>query len=169
MAMTSPTKGILEVNDELCVMLGYERSELLKKTWAEMTHQDDLAADVTQFDRVTAGEIDGYTLDKRWIRKDGRVIDTIMSAKCLRRADGSVDYFVGLVQDITERKRSEEALRAAHAQLAHMARVSTMGELAASIAHEVNQPLTAIVAHGDAGMRWLSQVPPSTDEARNAM
>jgi PAS domain S-box-containing protein len=169
MAMTSPTKGILEVNDELCSILGYERSELLQKSWAEMTHLDDLAADVAQFNRVLAGETDGYTLDKKWIRKDGRVIDTIMSAKCLRRADGSVDYFVGLVQDITERNRSEEALRAAHAELAHMARVSTMGELAASIAHEVNQPLTAIVAYGDAGMRWLSQVPPNTDEARNAM
>jgi PAS domain S-box-containing protein len=169
MAMTSPTKGILEVNDELCSILGYERSELLKKSWAEMTNLDDLAADVAQFNRVLAGETDGYTLDKKCIRKDGRVIDTIMSAKCLRRADGSVDYFVGLVQDITERKRSEEALRAAQAELAHMARVSTMGELAASIAHEVNQPLTAIVANGDAGMRWLSQVPPNTDEARNAM
>ncbi len=166
MAMTSPTKGILEVNDELCVMLGYERSELLKKTWAEMTHQDDLAADVTQFDRVTAGEIDGYTLDKRWIRKDGRVIDTIMSAKCLRRADGSVDYFVGLVQDITERKRSEEALRAAQAQLAHMARVTTMGELTSSIAHEVNQPLAAVVTNGDACLRWLGNDPPNLDKAR---
>ena len=166
MAMTSPTKGILEVNDELCVMLGYERSELLKKTWAEMTHQDDLAADVTPFDRVTAGEIDGYTLDKRWIRKDGRVIDTIMSAKCLRRADGSVDYFVGLVQDITERKRSEEALRAAQAQLAHMARVTTMGELTSSIAHEVNQPLAAVVTNGDACLRWLGNDPPNLDKAR---
>jgi PAS domain S-box-containing protein len=111
MAMTSPTKGILEVNDELCRILGYERSELLQKSWAEMTHPDDLAADVAQFNRVMAGEIDGYALDKRWIRKDGRVIDTIMAAKCLRRADGSVDYFVGLVQDITERQRAEEALR----------------------------------------------------------
>ena len=166
MAMTSPAKGILEVNDELCVMLGYERSELLKKTWAEMTYQDDLAADVTQFDRVTAGEIDGYTLDKRWIRKDGRVIDTIMSAKCLRRADGSVDYFVGLVQDITERKRSEEALRAAQAQLAHMARVTTMGELTSSIAHEVNQPLAAVVTNGDACLRWLGNDPPNLDKAR---
>jgi PAS domain S-box-containing protein len=166
MAMTSPTKGILEVNDELCVMLGYERSELLKKTWAEMTYQDDLAADVTQLDRVTAGEIDGYTLDKRWIRKDGRVIDTIMSAKCLRRADGSVDYFVGLVQDITERKRSEEALRAAQAQLAHMARVTTMGELTSSIAHEVNQPLAAVVTNGDACLRWLGNDPPNLDKAR---
>jgi len=166
MAMTSPAKGILEVNDELCVMLGYERSELMKKTWAEMTHQDDLAADVAQFDRVTAGEIDGYTLDKRWIRKDGRVIDTIMSAKCLRRADGSVDYFVGLVQDITERKRSEEALRAAQAQLAHVARVTTMGELTSSIAHEVNQPLAAVVTNGDACLRWLGNDPPNLDKAR---
>jgi PAS domain S-box-containing protein len=166
MAMTSPAKGILEVNDEVCGMLGYERSELLKKTWAEMTHQDDLAADVAQFNRVMAGEIDGYTLDKRWIRKDGRVIDTIMSAKCLRRADGSVDYFVGLVQDITERKHSEEALRGAQAQLAHMARVTTMGELASSIAHEVNQPLAAVVTNGDACLRWLANDPPNLDKAR---
>lgn len=107
MAATSSTKGVLEVNDELCRILGYERSELLQKTWAELTHPDDLAADVAQFNRVIAGEIDGYSLDKRWIRKDGRVIDTIMAANCLRRADGSVDYLVGLVQDITERKRAE--------------------------------------------------------------
>ena len=111
MTMTSPTKGILEVNDELCRILGYERSELLQMTWAEMTHPDDLAADVAQFNRVMAGEIEGYSLDKRWIRKDGRVINSIMAAKCLRRADGSVDYFVGLVLDITERKRAEERIR----------------------------------------------------------
>ena len=71
MATTSPAKGILEVNDELCRILGYERSELLQKTWAELTHPDDLAADVAQFDRVMAGEIDGYisgqTMDsERW-------------------------------------------------------------------------------------------------------
>lgn len=107
MAITSPGKGILEVNDELCRILGYERPELLQKTWAELTHPDDLAADVAQFHRVLAGEFDGYALDKRWIRKDGQVIDSIMAAKCQRLPDGSVDYFVGLVQDITERKRAE--------------------------------------------------------------
>jgi PAS domain S-box-containing protein len=110
MAMSSPTKGILEVNDELCRILGYQRSELLQKYWAEITHPDDLAADVAQFNRVMAGEIEGYSIDKRWLRKDGRVIDSIMAAKCLRRADGSVEYFVGLVLDTTERKRAEEKL-----------------------------------------------------------
>jgi len=92
-----------------------------------MTHPDDLAADVAQFNRVIAGEIDGYMLDKRWIRKDGRIIDSIMSAKCLRRADGSVDYFVGLVLDTTERKHAEEKLRRSEAHLAEAQRIGHVG------------------------------------------
>jgi PAS domain-containing protein len=84
-----------------------------------MTHPDDLAADVAEFNRVLPGEIDGYTLDKRWIRKNGRVIDGILAAKCMRGADVSVDYFVGLVLDNSERKRAEEALRASEQNYAH--------------------------------------------------
>lgn len=111
MAITSPVKGIVEVNDELCRILGYERRELLKQSWADLTHPDDLQADVTQFERVMAGEIDGYCLDKRWIRKDGAIVDSIMAAQCDRAANGSVKYFVGLVQNITDRKHAESALR----------------------------------------------------------
>jgi PAS domain S-box-containing protein len=114
MAITSPSKGMIEVNDEICRILGYERDELLQRTWAEFTHADDLAADIAQFNRAMAGEIDGYDLDKRFIRKDGQIIDSTISVKCLRRADGSVDYFIALLQDITDRKRAEEALVAAH-------------------------------------------------------
>jgi PAS domain S-box-containing protein len=110
-AISSPTKGWVEVNNEICRILGYERSELLRMTWAELTHPDDLTADVAHFNQVLAGEIDSYAMDKRFIRKDGRVIDTTISVKCLRRADGSVDYFVALLQDITERKIAERALR----------------------------------------------------------
>ena len=103
MAITSPSKGILEVNEEICKTLGYERDELLHKTWAELTHPDDIAADVAEFNRVLGGEIDGYSLDKRFIRKDGRIIYATISLKCLRLADGSLDYFLALMQDITER------------------------------------------------------------------
>jgi PAS domain S-box-containing protein len=117
MAITSPDKGCLEVNDELCRILGYDRNELLQMSLDQITHPDDLAADVEQFERVTAGVIDGYRIDKRWIRKDGRIIDSIMAARCVRRLDGSVDYFVGLVQDITERKQAEEVIRSTHERL----------------------------------------------------
>jgi PAS domain S-box-containing protein len=117
MAITSPSKGILEVNDELCRILGYDRDELLQKTWAELTHPDDLPRDVANFERVVAGEIDGYSLEKRWIRKDGQIINGVMAAKCHRRRDGSVDYFVGLLQDISERKRAQDAERKAHERI----------------------------------------------------
>src|SRR6202040_3678052 len=110
MAITSPMNGCVEVNDEICRILGYERSELLRLTWAELTHPDDLAADVVNFQRVLSGEIDGYSMDKRWIRKDDSVIHTSMSVRCVRDADGSVDYFLALLQDITARKEAEEAL-----------------------------------------------------------
>jgi C4-dicarboxylate-specific signal transduction histidine kinase len=72
-------------------------------------------------------------------------------------------------RNITERKRSDEALRAAQAQLSHMSRVTTMGQFAASIAHEINQPLTAVVTNGNACLRWLSGAVSDLDEARAAV
>ena len=127
MAITSPTKGCLEVNDEICRILGYSRDELLRKTWAEITHPDDLAADVAQFDRVMAGEIDGYTMDKRWIRRDGRAIDSTISVKCVRRDDGSVDYMLALLEDVTEQKHAESALRESEARFRNMADHAPVG------------------------------------------
>jgi len=169
MAITSATKVCLEANDELCRILGYSREELLLKTWSEMTHPDDLASDLSQFQRVMRGDIDSYSKDKRWIRKDGSVINTLMATQCVRGADGAVDYFVGLVLDTTDRKRAEEELRRARNDLARVARKMTMGELSASIAHEMNQPLAAINAHARACRRWLEKSPPDMREAQLAL
>ena len=77
--------------------------------------------------------------------------------------------FVGTVMDITERRRAEEALRDAQADLAHVARLTTMGQLVASIAHEINQPLTAIVSNGDTALLWLNRDKPDLGQARNAL
>ena len=71
--------------------------------------------------------------------------------------------------DITERKRAEEGLQKTQTELAHIARVTTMGELTSSIAHEVNQPLAAIVTNGNACLRWLSNDPPNVEEARQTV
>ncbi len=107
MTIASPTKGILEVNDQICKILGYDRSELVQLNWADLTHPDDVSADIAYLNRVLSGKLDGYELDKRFIRKDGHIIYAAISVKCLRRSDGSVDYFVALIQDISERKRIE--------------------------------------------------------------
>jgi len=165
MALTSPVKGCIEANDELCRILGYSRGELMQLHWPHLTHPDDVAADLAEFDKVVAGEQDGFVIEKRFIRKDGRAVWCTMAAQCVRAADGSVDFFVALVQDMTERLQAEEALRRAREQLTHVSRVAAMGELVASIAHEISQPLAAIVGNGHAAVRWLAAQPPDHREA----
>jgi C4-dicarboxylate-specific signal transduction histidine kinase len=75
----------------------------------------------------------------------------------------------GVGRHVTERKRAEEALRSAHAELAHAHRITTMGQLAASIAHEVNQPITATVANAEAGLSWLAAQPPNLEQVRESL
>jgi PAS domain S-box-containing protein len=111
MTICSPEGIWVEINDRLCEMLGYSREELLDKHWREFTHPDDLEISHVHFQRVLAGEIDDYIIDKRFIRKDGGVVYTNLSTKSLRREGGSVDHFVVLIQDITEHVRAEDALR----------------------------------------------------------
>ena len=110
-AITSADKGWLRVNLRLSAMLGYSEEELRGRTWAEMTHPDDLESSVAQFTRMLAGEIEGYELDKRYFRKDGSIISTHLNASCFRNPDLSVRFVIASLQDITERKRTEEALR----------------------------------------------------------
>jgi PAS domain S-box-containing protein len=165
MAMTSPNKGLIEVNDQLCEILGYDRSELSQMKWTEFTHPDDLAADVALFDRVVAGEIDGYSIDKRFIRKDGQVIEATISGQCLRRADGSVDYFVAMLHDITARKRAEEQLTNSNDNLrALSARLqSVREEESLRISREIHDDLGGALTGLKLDLAWLAKRLPHDD------
>ncbi len=110
MAITSTTKGWLQVNSRICEMLGYSQEELKERTWEELTFPDDLAADNVQFERLLKGNIDDYTLEKRFISKEGNVVYTNLAVACVRISDGSVDYVLALVEDITKRKQAEQEL-----------------------------------------------------------
>ncbi|TVR64744.1 MAG: EAL domain-containing protein [Candidatus Competibacteraceae bacterium] len=110
-ALTGPDKRWWEVNERLCDMLGYRRAQLLRMSWAELTHPDDLATEVARFERVMNRRIESYSLDKRFMRADGSVLYASVSSRCVRRANGVVDYFVTVVQDITERREAEERIQ----------------------------------------------------------
>jgi PAS domain S-box-containing protein len=101
MAIVSPTKGCVEVNDRLCDILGYERRELMQTTWAAVVHPDDLAVDIRNYNRILAGEVEGYQFAKRWISKHGDVVHTNSAIKCQRREDGTVDYFAVMVEEVS--------------------------------------------------------------------
>jgi diguanylate cyclase (GGDEF)-like protein/PAS domain S-box-containing protein len=116
MAITSPqTKQWTRFNDRLCEILGYSREELAEKTWVELTYPPDLEKDLAAFERVVAGQSDGYAMEKRFVRKDGRIVQAEIDVRAVRHEDGAIDYFVATVDDISERKRQEERLRLAAA------------------------------------------------------
>jgi PAS domain S-box-containing protein len=106
----SVDKKLLEVNDKLCEILGYTREELSQMDWKEITYPDDLRASINHFNQMMAGEIEVYETEKRFIRKDKQVIFTSISSKCLRKENGEIDYFITLIQDITQRKQAEQNL-----------------------------------------------------------
>jgi PAS domain S-box-containing protein len=111
LAITSLEKGWIYANKCLCDMLGYSQEELKKLSWAELTYPADLAADVAQFERLLAGDIDGYTMDKRFIHKNGSIVYGFKSVTARYQKDGSIEHLVATIQDITKRKQAEEAVQ----------------------------------------------------------
>lgn len=110
-----------------------------------------------------------FETDARETLADGTVKYLHIVGHPVLNAEGEVIELVGSTIDMTERKRTEEALHKAQAHLNHMTHLTMMGELAASIAHEVNQPLAAVVTNGNACLRWLDRDPPDFDEAKEAV
>lgn len=111
MAISSTAdKRWLQVNDRLCEILGYPREELLELPWTDITHPDDLKPNLNLFDDLAAGRIDSYGMQKRFVRKNGEVVDTEINVRPLRNPDGSILHLFTTVQDITERIRANAQL-----------------------------------------------------------
>jgi PAS domain S-box-containing protein len=170
--------NVNDANDAFLRIVGYSREDLLSGNvrWSAMSPPEYRAADERALEEVRLhGGCQSY--EKEYIRKDGRRIPVLLGGAHM---EGSQEHGVGFVLDLTERKkaeaelatrrveakRAEEQLLALQAELAHATRVTTLGELSASIAHEVGQPLAAIVTSGEACLRWLRHSTPQPDEVR---
>jgi PAS domain S-box-containing protein len=136
--------------------------------WMTAVHPEDRERAAKIFwDAVRSGQ--GFAFETRSLRaQDGTYRWHLQQAMPLRDAEGKVLKFVGTTTDIDDQKRAEESLNELRSELAHMARVTSLGALTASIAHEVNQPLTGIVTNAGTCLRSLSADPPNIDGAREA-
>ncbi|MCL5743578.1 MAG: PAS domain S-box protein [Acidobacteria bacterium] len=163
-AIVTPNKEYLEVNDRFCEMVGYSREELMQTTWADITPGDDLALQLPIYERVLAGERNDYTIEKRYIRRDRTFIDVAVSSCAVRREDGAPAYFVVLVQDITERKRLE-------AEFLQSQKLESVARMAGGLGHDFNNLLTVISGYSELLLRQAdpeSEMRPAIEEVLEA-
>jgi PAS domain S-box-containing protein len=149
--------------------MGISLEQMQGAGWTTPFHPEDIGEHLVKWRSALAT---GETFENEArVRRaaDGEYRWFLIRGLPLRDERGAIVKWYGTMTDIEDRKRAEEALRKANADLAHITRVITMGELTASIAHEINQPLAAIVTNADACMVWLSNEPPNLEEVRAAV
>ncbi|MFB3786095.1 MAG: PAS domain S-box protein [bacterium] len=116
-AIISLEKQFVEINDRLQEIFGYTEAELRQMVWTDLFHPDDLAENAEQYERIIRGEIEGYSMDQRFIHKNGDIIYASISLRCVRRPDNRPEYLLCNIEDITNRKLAEEALALTNAKL----------------------------------------------------
>jgi PAS domain S-box-containing protein len=158
---------IIEANEAFLHMVEYSREDLVsgRVRWTDLTpaewrDRDERAA----AEAKATGTVQPF--QKEYFRKDGGRVPVLVGAAIF---EGIGNEGVAFVLDLSEQKRAEDALHQAQAELARVSRMTTMEQLAASIAHEVNQPLGAVVTGGNACLNWLSTSPPNLRKAREAV
>ncbi len=145
----------LRVNDRLCAIVGYPREELLQLTFQDVTHPDDLEMDLRHVREVLSGRVPTYSVEKRYVRKDRSLVWINLTVSLLRTAAGEPRFFIAVVEDITERKRVSEALRASEA------RIAAGAGLAGLAFYEVD--LAGRAAYVDDRLRDICGVPPECE------
>jgi PAS domain S-box-containing protein len=137
--------------------VGYTESELYRLTFVDVTYEEDRKADLELVRELVEGKRQHFQIEKRYRRKDGALFWARANVALVPGMGGVAPFWFAVVEDITARKEAQHALQRTQVKLARVCRLTTMGELAASIAHEVNQPLTAVTNTSHACLRLLAE------------
>ena len=162
------SSGELFWSEETFRIFGYDRTtkpslELIM----QRTHPADIARVRQLIDTASRNGRD-WELEHQLLMPDGLIKSVHVVARAVRDELGSLE-FVGATMDVSAARRAEQELRDAQAELAHISRVTTVGELTASIAHEVNQPIAGMVTNAEAALGWLGAEPPNLDQVRGSL
>jgi PAS domain S-box-containing protein len=153
-------------------MVGYTEEELRALYFLDITHEDYREANRALIAELLEGKRRQFQIEKKYRRKDGSLIWVSNNVSLVPGTERVPRFIMALAEDITERKRAEaerERLRQIEADLAHVNRVSMLGELAASLSHELKQPITSAIINGKTCLRWLKRDQPDIESASEAV
>ena len=156
----------IAINPVFQKMLGYSEDELKQLTFLDITHEDHLEENRALVAELINEKRQQFQIEKRYRRKDGQIVWARNNVSIMPASDRMPRHLMALSEDITQRKLSEEALAESRSELARVMQVTTMGQLTASIAHEVNQPLSGIITNASTCLRMLNANPPNVEGAR---
>lgn len=168
-ALINEDGKIMKANPALQAMLGYGQQEILDVSLVDISEASERATTRDNVYSLLEGRRGSYQLQKRYARRDGGYLWAKVCASVIPVVDREGPRIAVIVEDLSAQKSAEDALAKTQADLARVARVTTMGELVASIAHEVNQPLAAIVTNSHAALRWLEREEPDYQEVVAAL
>jgi PAS domain S-box-containing protein len=168
-ALLDTNGKIMKGNPALQHMLGYEPQEINGISLIDITEESERAMTRSNVYSLLQGKRESYQLQKRYERKDGSILWANVCASVIPVVDREGPRIAVLVEDVTAQKDTEDALAKTQSDLARVSRLTTMGELVASIAHEVNQPLAAIVTNSRAALRWMEREEPDYQEVAAAL
>jgi two-component system sensor histidine kinase DctS len=155
MALVSPDLRYLRVNRVLCEMLGFDEAELLERSILDVTHPVDRASRESYLRELLLGG-PPRLVEVRLVRRDGAVLRVLANSTLVRDPSGEPAYFVSQVVDVTALREAEEQSLQQQAAMAHSARMISVGELSSNLAHEMNQPLGAILHYGETCRQMLA-------------
>jgi len=150
-------------------MVGYTDEELQQLTPIDISVGGEREINKIFLEELQSGKRQHFEMTKQLRRKDGKLIWIQLYVFAIPDGKSDTPLTLGMMIDSTERKRAQDALQEARAELARVARLNRMGAMTASIAHEINQPLSAMVSGASAGLRWLARSTPDLDETRTAL
>lgn len=142
MSVTTSNKEWIEVNDQLCRMLGYSREELLQLTWGSLSHPEDIDAELDLLQQTIRGERNSYQIDTRFIRRDSGILYVSLFVTCQRFPDGSPRYFLASFVDISQRVEQQATLRATQERLVEQHRTLAVMEERQRLARDLHDSVS---------------------------
>lgn len=168
-ALTDLDGRVLEANTAFQALLDYSEAELKHMSIDQLTPDGEQTETRERLRRLRDGQVAEYHVKRRYKRRDGSLVWAYASVSLIPGYGKRSPMLMRIVEDITERHLAEQKLQDAQNELARVTRATAMGELAASIAHEINQPLAGVVANAHAGLRWLAAPAPNIQEVHDAI
>ncbi|MFK8029490.1 MAG: PAS domain S-box protein [Gammaproteobacteria bacterium] len=168
-SMINSNFDIVDINPAFAKILGYEIEDIIGKKFSDFTHPDDIDSTEQAAYQNFLGGLDHYTLNKRYLHKNGHTVHATLTIGVVHDSFGQSEYAIANIEDMTQRIATQAQLKDQQNQLNHLERLCVLGEMSAGIAHEIDQPLTAISTYAQSAMRFMKADAAKPDRVLDAL